>query len=145
MIEVKFIFTEDLYHIRHQVLRKGQPISSCKYPHDHDPGTFHLGGFEGNELISIASFYTEKSPKLNYPNHFRIRGMATLPQHEGKGAGALLVEKGLEIVKGMGGDVVWCNARTSASGFYKKLGFSELPEVFQIEGIGPHKLMFRKI
>ena len=42
-------------------------------------------------------------------------------------------------------DRVWCNARTSAKGFYETMDFESLGDTFEIEGVGPHILMSRKI
>ena len=39
-------------------------------------------------------------------------------------------------------DLWWCNARLVAVGFYEKLGLSVYGDIFEIEPIGPHKLMF---
>ena len=40
---------------------------------------------------------------------------------------------------------IWANARTSAWGFYEKLGYKILGEQFEIKGIGPHYLIYKVI
>jgi predicted GNAT family N-acyltransferase len=36
---------------------------------------------------------------------------------------------------------IWCNARVSAMGFYRKAGWTVESEEFEIEGVGPHVRM----
>ena len=37
----------------------------------------------------------------------------------------------------------WCNARTSAAGYYEKIGFVIASDEFELPDIGPHVLMVR--
>jgi len=53
------------------------------------------------------------------------------------------VVEALNAVRTADGDLLWCNARTSASGFYTRLGFAVVGEAFELPGIGPHHLMHR--
>ncbi|MEL7485119.1 MAG: GNAT family N-acetyltransferase, partial [Planctomycetota bacterium] len=75
----------------------------------------------------------------------RIRGMATLPEHRGLGYGRSLIERGLAEIAAGKGDVAWCNARTTASEYYQRVGFSVASEVFELPDIGPHVVMARII
>jgi hypothetical protein len=40
---------------------------------------------------------------------------------------------------------VWCNARTPAVGLYERAGFAIESGEFEIEGIGPHFVMARRV
>ena len=42
-------------------------------------------------------------------------------------------------------DMVWCNARLVAVDFYRSIGFKISGNLFDIEGIGPHYYMYKKI
>lgn len=44
-----------------------------------------------------------------------------------------------------GAEVLWCNARVGALGFYLRLGFATIGEEFEIAGIGPHFVMWRDL
>ena len=69
---------------------------------------------------------------------YQLRGMATHPRFNGKGYGKALIDFAIEYLKEYNTDYLWCNARSSAAGFYKKIGFeTESPE-FDIPGIGFH-------
>jgi hypothetical protein len=41
--------------------------------------------------------------------------------------------------------LIWFNARTSAVGFYKKMGYEIVGSEFEIKEVGPHFLMYKKI
>lgn len=44
-----------------------------------------------------------------------------------------------------GGTQLWCNARSTAAGFYRALGFEAKGEEFELPGIGAHSLMWRPL
>ncbi len=141
---IKKIPPADLYAIRHEVLRPNQSIEDCKYPGDFDEQSFHLGAFD-SELIGIASFYLESNSEFTDSKQYRLRGMATLPTHRGRGIASKLLNHAIEDLKAQGIDLLWCNARVSAEGFYKKLGFQKIGNQFEIELIGPHYVYFKKL
>jgi len=127
--------------LRGRVLRPGQPPEACVYPGDELESTLHLGIFDAQELVGIASLYWEPPPDRPAARAVRLRGMATLPEVRGRGFGRLLLEAGLERVAERGGRLIWANARTSALGFYERFGFERVGEEFDIQGIGPHFLL----
>jgi GNAT superfamily N-acetyltransferase len=144
-MEIRFITADQTIPLRHLVLRPHQPVNVCQYPADQDPQTFHLGFFLSGTLVSIATFQHEVLKELQANVQFRLRGMATLPEWRGYGFGAQLVQKGLDVLNGKGAELLWCNARQVAFGFYEKMGFDYLGPLFTIDPIGPHKVMYRKI
>lgn len=145
MVQVRLISASETYPIRQQILRPTQTINECKYDGDFDQNTFHIGAFDGEKLICIGSFYKERQESLEEDHPFRLRGMATLPEYRGKGIGKSLIEESEEILKERGCRLWWCNARTSASPYYKKLGLTQSGDVFEIEPIGPHVIMFKRM
>ena len=144
-MQVKRVSTRDIYSIRHKVLRPNQPIEKCHFEHDGDDQTFHLGAFVDNKLVSIASFYYEKNDTFENENQFRLRGMATLEDYRKQGFSRELLKVAFPMIKQNFCNLVWCNARTSAQGFYETMGFKGHGEVFEIPDIGPHILMAKEI
>jgi predicted GNAT family N-acyltransferase len=140
---VEIISAEQTRPVRHEILRPGMPVESLIYPGDDNPATFHMGAFDSEgALVCILSMYAEPAPGTTSPG-WRIRGMATLPEHRSLGLGARLVKDAISQSHSSQVAPVWCNARTSAAGYYAKLGFTQLGDEFEVEGIGPHFVMVR--
>lgn len=93
-MEIKQIKAKDTQDIRHRVLRPEQPEENAIYPNDDMEGTFHLGAFEKDVLLGIASFYPEKSTVIMNPAQYRIRGVATERRMRLKGLGTALLADG---------------------------------------------------
>ncbi len=142
------ITAADTWPLRLAILRPGQPPERVVYPADEDASTVHVGvRVTAGEFVSVASLYSEpvseRAGELAGRAGVRIRGMATLPEHRGRGFGRMLVEYGLAEMQVEADAVVWCNARTSAAGYYERLGFAKASEVFDLPAIGPHVVMAR--
>ena len=141
-MEVRPVGADDVRPLRHSILRPGQAWEDTTYPGDHDPATVHLGAFEGERLVGIASLYREPRPgAADRADAWRLRGMATAEDARGRGAGRALLAACVAHVAAHGGGELWCNARTPAAGFYRAAGFSMLSGEFEIPGIGPHVVM----
>lgn len=144
-MNVKQIDAKDTYNIRNKILRPGLPVESCYFDGDNDDQTFHLGAFRDDKLASIASFYINIHPEFPEEYQYQLRGMATLDKYQGEGLSSALLKTAFPIIKKNHISRLWCNARVSAIGFYKKVGFEEIGEEFDIPGVGPHLLMSKLI
>lgn len=147
---VAMISPEQCIGLRHVVLRPGQALGECEYPGDLEASSFHLGAFVDDELLCIASFYGEASPELQASDWssarpYRLRGMAVAPGYQRRGLGAFLLRHGELELQRRGAEILWCNARVSAEGFYSKLGYEKAGEEFEIAGIGGHFRMVKKL
>jgi len=150
---IRLVTAEEVRPIRHRVLRPEQPFDSTVYEGDDLAETVHLGAFDeeaaggdrllGPRLVGIASLYHEPRPGPGSVDGWRLRGMASVPEAQGRGFGmALLIACG-DHVAGAGGAELWCNARRTAIGFYRRGGFEVMGEEFEVPGIGPHVVMVR--
>jgi predicted GNAT family N-acyltransferase len=144
-LNVKQINASDTHEIRQRMLREGFPIEDCIFKGDEEEQTFHLGAFEEGKLVSVASFYYDKNDTFDEPNQYRLRGMATLPDYQHRGLSRELLKMAFPLIKRNFCTLLWCNARTSAVGFYQKTGFEKVGEEFDIPTVGPHYLMFKKL
>lgn len=144
-MRVRFIRTEDTYPLRLLVLRPGGAIEDTHFANDRLEGSFHIGITLNDELVSVGSFYPEKHKGLKGWKQYRLRGMATHPAHQGKGAGEKLLRFALDHLKAQNADLLWCNARIEAVHFYERLGLVAEGEPFEIPGIGMHYLMQRRV
>jgi GNAT superfamily N-acetyltransferase len=123
------------------MLRPSGTLDDCVFQGDNDELTFHLGAFVDKKLVSVASFYFEKNEKFSEPYQYRLRGMATIPEHQGQGLSSALLRTAFPVIKQNQCNLLWCNAREKAMGFYEKLGFRPTGEPFSIPHIGKHILM----
>jgi predicted GNAT family N-acyltransferase len=143
--EIRAITSAETLPLRSEVLRPGCSIQESVFAGDDDVTTEHWGVFVQDTLIAAASLYQERLPQSQDLHAWRLRGMAVNPASQGKGYGRQLLDRCLQSVAGHGGSVLWCNARTSAVGFYKAAGFEIVGSDFDIPGIGPHYVMVRSI
>jgi GNAT superfamily N-acetyltransferase len=127
------------------MLRPHGTLEDCVFSGDTDEMTFHLGAFVDKKLVSVASFYFECSPKFPDQYQYRLRGMATLPDHQGQGLSSALLKTAFPVIKQNQCTLLWCNAREKAIGYYEKVGFVPNGEVFSVPQIGKHILMSIKI
>lgn len=142
---IRQISATETIPLRHSVLRPHQPVTACHYPGDEEAVNFHLGAYNNQQLVCVASYFLEKHPDLDEAPQYRLRGMATDPEFRGQGAGSQLLVKGNEILLEKKVPVWWCNARISAAGYYEKAGLSQLGDTFEIKPIGMHKVMYLRL
>jgi len=145
MFEIKEIKPDITYEIRHKILRPNQDIADCIYKTDLEAGGFHLGAFYDGELVSVVSFCIENNSKFLSEKQYRLRAMATLPEFRKLGAGRKIVNYGEDMIKSMDYDILWCNARATAQGYYEKLGFEPYGDIFDYPPIGLHILMYKRL
>jgi ribosomal protein S18 acetylase RimI-like enzyme len=142
-MRIAFIKAQECWPLRHQVLRPHQSIEDCDYPNDRNPESFHLGAKEGDRLIGIGSFYRERQATVPGHIQWRLRGMAIHPDLRGLGVGRQLLRFAFDELRSKRADVLWCQARENAAGFYTGLGFLTRGEPFMLEGIGMHHIMYK--
>jgi GNAT superfamily N-acetyltransferase len=114
-------------------------LIECRLPQDAQ--SVHFGAFRGADLVSIVSAHPED--KFGGTGEWRIRGMATEPSVQGQGAGGAVLEALLAWGAAEGVPLFWCNARERAISFYQNHGFTVVSELFEIAGVGPHRVMKR--
>lgn len=143
MMTIKQIQPEETRLLRHLVLWPHRPtVADCTIDIDHRPDAIHLGAVLDGQIIGVCSLFQMDTPKLSQVRQYRLRAMATHPEFRGTGAGRALVEEALRRVGEMQQDVLWCDARAVALGFYDRLGFKTIDEWYDVPIIGPHKLMY---
>lgn len=142
---IKKITALDTYPVRHLVLRAGKPIESCHFEGDELVSTHHFGCFAADQLIGVVSLFEIGNTNFAEQKSFQIRGMAVIDSHQKQGVGEALVHKAEDFCRNENATLIWFNARTSAVGFYKKMGFEIVGSEFEIKEVGPHFLMNKKV
>jgi GNAT superfamily N-acetyltransferase len=131
----------EILALRHAVLRPGLPRESAVFDGDDAPSTRHYGAVVAREAVGCLSFMRRDR---DGPAH-QLRGMATAASARGTGVGrALLAFADEALVAETGICGLWCNARVESIGFYERMGWEVVSEVFDVPGVGPHRVMVRR-
>jgi GNAT superfamily N-acetyltransferase len=142
MVTVVEIAAADTHALRRAVLREGKADADVHFPQDADPASFHLGAMADGELVGIATFTPAPTPHREGAVAWQLRGMAVAADQQGRRVGAAIVDAAVARLRDAGAEVLWCNARDTALGFYEKLGFSVYGDGFVTSGTGlPHHAM----
>jgi GNAT superfamily N-acetyltransferase len=144
-VEVREITAEDSRPLRATVLRPGRPAEEVHFEDDDAPDTVHVGGFLDGRLVAVGRLSREAPPGATDRDAWRLRGMATLPEARDRGVGSAVLQRLIEHARARGAAEVWCNARVRAVPFYERAGLRAEGEVFDVPGIGPHRLMRRRL
>lgn len=120
--------------LRRSVLRPHESLHDLA---GHEPPeAYAVGAFSGPELVAVGLVGPEGGERA-----WRIRGMATLPQARGRGAGSRVLSELVSHARAAGATRVWCNARIAARSLYERAGFRVVSEEFELPEIGPHLVM----
>lgn len=130
-MDIRVITLDEALPIRHRVLWPDKPLSFCKV--DGDDVASHYGVYLNNTLVSVASIYVEGRVA-------RLRKFATLENFQGRGSGTQLISYIVAELKQAGIEIFWCDARTTAVGFYKNFGMEVQGAEFVKSGIGYYKM-----
>lgn len=143
---IKELPTAEIQKLRHEVLWPHKPsFEDCVIKPDHISTTFHMGALENNEVVGTSTFLIDINDKFDTTSQYRLRAMATSPSVRGKQVGRQIIEVSIEKLKNMNIDLLWCDARLEATGFYEKLGFKMKGDIYNVPDIGPHKLMYLEL
>jgi GNAT superfamily N-acetyltransferase len=132
--------------LRRAVLRP-QLAEHEPLPGDDLVDAVHIAALDTDGIaVGTCFLYPDRCPWLPDRPGWHLRQMATAPERRGHGIGAAVVAFAIREVQARGADVLWCNAREYARGFYASSGFVEHGPVFTDERHPiPHVQMWRAI
>jgi GNAT superfamily N-acetyltransferase len=138
--------------LRHQVLRPHLSIEEVAAAADNGPDLLTYAAVDtgSGEVLATGNLRLEAPPEglaAGAPDgaQWRLRGMATREDLRNQGLGALVLDACIEHVAAHGGGLLWCSARLGARRFYARAGFSDWGDEYEIEHIGPHIRMWRRV
>jgi len=138
-ITCRRVAVEEILPLRHRILRAGLPSETARFEGDRDATTRHYAAVADDEPVCCLSLV--RSDWEGRPA-WQLRGMATAEHVQGRGVGRRLLEMAVaEARREEPGRIFWCNARTSAIGFYEKHGWQVRSEPFDVPTAGPHVKM----
>lgn len=133
-----------VYRLRRLVLRHGELASyGVDSAADHEAGSLHFVACVGEHPVGVMSLIPEPCPG-HRGSAVELMGMAVLVDRQRAGVGSALIRHGLDCVTTRY-DLVWAHARCSAIGFYRRHGFREVSEVYDILPGVPHRRVVRRI
>ncbi len=144
-MEVRATDAAATHVLRRAILRPHQTIEEMDWPGDDHPEAIHLVAHDDDDAIGMVSFYPLERPGSDATKSFRLRGMGVVPARRNEGIGYTLVDEGLERVRAVGGDEIWCHARVGAVPFYEQVGFATEGGYWDVPVIGPHIVMHRRV
>lgn len=134
---------EEIQQLRNEVLWPHKTFENCILVTDRLSTTFHFGIQIEGLTVATVTLQQEKSHRLQQEKQYRLRAMAVREGYRGQGFGDAIVEAGLNHLRDLGVEVVWCDARVAALNFYRRLHFNELEEEYEIPIIGMHRFMWK--
>jgi GNAT superfamily N-acetyltransferase len=135
-VDVRAVSPADTRPLRQAVLRPHETLADLAA---NEPLCAHaLGAFDGEDLIAVGLVGPEGGE-----GDWRVRGMATVAQARGRGAGSAILEGLVQHALANGARRIWCTARTPARSLYERAGFRVVSDEFELPEIGPHVVMER--
>jgi len=121
--------------LREEVLRRPLGLTLRDEDVAGEKAQLHFGLFAPDGILIGCVVAVPLSP-----TDVRIRQMAVSPSHQGRGLGRRLMEELEKTLKARGFRHFVLDARTSAAGFYERLGYTVVGEEF-LEVTLPHVRM----
>ncbi|RFZ95188.1 GNAT family N-acetyltransferase [Mucilaginibacter conchicola] len=126
MISIEQITPHLTWQLRRDVLYPGEYKFNMEMPEDEHG--YHFGAFTENKLVGVVSLFKNG-------NDWQFRKLAVDEAWQGKGIGKELLNYITGFAIEEHGERLWCNARTSAIGFYKKYDFAQTGAQFSKKGV----------
>lgn len=146
-LEVRRASADEIFPLRHAVLRPGRPVSASVY--GEDDGAVHIGAWDfaadgRGMLVGCATVFPDPWRGSNdWPaddSAWRLRGMAVDPSRHRSGVGRQVLAAVVAAAVESHAPLLWANARTSALEFYEAGGWVVAGEQFITSDTGlPHK------
>ncbi len=106
---------------------------------DTDPASTHVVALDGGRVVGYARL-------VRRGNEAQIRHLCVDPKVQGRGLGTELMKTLIERARDAGAKTVFLNARFTALGVYRRLGFAEVGPLIPAEDVAlPHKRMELKL
>ncbi|MCX7558137.1 GNAT family N-acetyltransferase [Sulfitobacter sp. F26204] len=122
--------------LRRQVFIEEQGVSEADEIDDLDDVSLHLLAMEGANAVGSARIYIASGVA-------KIGRVCVIKSMRGTGLGAALIHKALEVSRGKAKQAR-LGAQVHALGFYQRLGFDPVGQVYDDAGI-PHREMVRDL
>jgi len=125
-MEIRLVELKEVWALRKQVMYPTEPPETVQL--EDDAQGFHFGIYKAGSLVSVISAFQRG-------DEMQFRKLATRKDWQGKGLATALLKQveGLALQKKA--RRLWCNARVSATGLYKKMGMHSTGQPWQNKGL----------
>ena len=123
---IREVSLPEVWRLRQQVMYPDQDIKMVQI--DDDRNGIHLGAYKENELLSVISMFCSDK-------QLQFRKFATHDQYQRKGIGSALLQYVFDWAETNEVELVWCNARLTAIGLYKRFGMEPVGETWIKNGV----------
>ncbi|MFL2612596.1 MAG: GNAT family N-acetyltransferase [Flavobacteriaceae bacterium] len=144
-LNIKIIKSNKLLKLRSKILRNNINPSKCAYPGDDDNTSFHIGAYIDGVLAGGVSMIKNKCTHKNLPNCYQLRGLFVDFNHQKKGIGKMIIKEVESLLKNKKVSYLWMNARVKALDFYLKLNYTNSEITYNINEIGLHYMLYKKL
>ena len=145
MFQVEIVPTHQIQALRQLVLWPHLSVSECVIEPDELESTYQMVVKHQNQVVCCGTFLKEDKANFEAHNAYRLRAMGTHPEYRNQGLGKMLIEYAMEYLQTLNVDLIWCDARIEATGFYQKMGFEKVGDIYDVPLIGPHYLMYIRL
>ncbi|HEX6431989.1 MAG TPA: 1-(5-phosphoribosyl)-5-[(5-phosphoribosylamino)methylideneamino]imidazole-4-carboxamide isomerase [Niastella sp.] len=125
-MSIQSVPLNEVWAMRQEVMYPQESMSFVKLE-DDDAG-MHVGLYNSGELVSVISVFDRNGS-------IQFRKFATKANWQGKGYGTILLQYIMDWACSNGKKNIWCNARLTATGIYKKFGMQAVGEPWQKYGL----------
>ena len=125
---------QQMVHLRHEILRKPLGLTFDEAELEKEKEDILIGAFEDDRLLGCCLLSPMDTSTI------RLRQMAVPDNMQGKGIGRALMIFAENIARDQGYRKLCMHARSTALGFYEKLGYAVSGEEFTEVTI-PHYIM----
>lgn len=129
---------QQMVHLRNEMLRKPLGLHFTREELDQEKDDILIGAFEDDRLLGCCLLTRQD------PTTVRLRQMAVPSGMQGKGIGRALMIFAENIARDLGYKRLCMHARSSAIGFYTKLGYAAVGTEFTEVTI-PHYIMEKSL
>lgn len=125
-IRINSITWQQALPVRHKVLWPNEPELFCQV--EGEEIAKHCRLLIGEKLVIVASIYL-------HGDTARLRKFATLVEFQGMGLGTKLISHIIHELQHMAIINFWCDARTTATSFYRKFNMEQQGTTFSKLGV----------
>jgi GNAT superfamily N-acetyltransferase len=139
-LNVAIVDPRSLYDLRRRVLRGNDPDTSVDFVDDDAPTARHFAGLLDDRIVASASFFPGAAPLRPELVSYQLRFMAVDFDVQGRGFGSVVLDAAEDLLRDLGAEQLWANARDTALGFYMATGWTAIEgseNVSPISGL-PH-------